>query len=150
VWQVRSSTELSYQIAYPVDWDVTHRAATSDTDACDLYFGPTAGEIQVYRYTDYPADASASLIFRGFADWLSSALGARIDTLDDVTVGGLQARVFRGHYTDDTANTLIFFQDAVIVGDGVTWEVQWYSAAGAEESDRLFMLDFLSTFQPGG
>jgi len=145
VWTVYESAELGYRMAHPVDWDVTHEPATEEFDARDLYVGPVDGELQVYRYTDL-GGAGANMWFRASADLLLETFGVEPVVVNTLTLSdGAEVQIFALNYTDQADE--VFFQQAVVHGGDVAWDLDWYSLAGNEDADQALLLRFVNSFQ---
>ena len=144
-WMRYQSAELGYQMDHPANWDVTHEPETPESLALDLFLGPVDGEVQVYRYTDL-ADVTANQWFRDSATVLVERFASDLELNIVSLPNGLEVHVFGGHYTDGGTN--IFFQQGVVFGGDVAWDLDWYSLAGNEAEDQAQFLQFVMSFGP--
>lgn len=146
VWTQYRSAELGYQMDYPADWDVTHEPETPEFSDHDFYLGPSDGEVQIYRYTDLEG-WTGNEWFRASADRIAENLGSAPELANILSLtDGLEVQVFIGEYTEGEAT--IFYQEAVVFGGDVAWDLDWFSHAGNEEKDQARFLQFVMSFQP--
>lgn len=144
-WDQWSSKELAYTMAIPAGWEASTRT-DEEVGTFDLILGPVGDEIDVFRYTGYPADTTTGMWYLWAANWISEAYGVQPENWEDVLVAELPSRIYTVHAEVDGSSLL--FIEAIVVGDGMVWDICWYSQAGGEESDRKLFQDFLSTFRP--
>lgn len=146
VWDRHSSAELGYRVDYPANWDVTHEPAADEFAAYDFYLSPVDEEIQVYQYTDL-GGSTANVWFRDSALVLAESFGAEPELANMLTLGnGLEGQIFIGQYTEGADR--IFYQQAVIFGGEVAWDLDWYSDAGTEVEDQARFLQLVMSFEP--
>lgn len=144
-WALYRSAELGYQMAYPADWDVTFEPAAAEFPESDLYFGPVDGQVDVIRYTDL-GGALANEWFRASADFLTTTFGTAPEVLATLSLAnGLEAQILAGHYTEGALT--YFYQQGVVFGGDVAWDVYWYSSPGNEEEDQARFLQFVNSFE---
>jgi hypothetical protein len=144
-WVLYRSAELGYQMAYPADWDVSFEPATAEIPEGDFYIGPVDGEVDVFRYTDV-GGALANEWFRGSVDLLTQSYGTAPEVLATLSLAnGLEAQILAGHYADETQN--VFYQQGVVFGGDVAWDLYWYSSPGNETEDQALFLQFVSSFE---
>lgn len=145
-WTRYQSAELGYTMDHPVDWNVTHTPATADVQVSDFYLGPVDGEVQVYSYTD-TFSATANEWFRGSAELLTEKFGSEPELANIlVLTNGLEVQIFIGEYTE--GGRAIFYQQAVVFGGNVAWDLDWYSLVGNEAEDQVRFVQFVLSFQP--
>ena len=145
-WIQYASAELGYRVAHPADWDVSHEPATADLEMRDFYLGPIDGEVQVYRYTDL-GGATANAWFRSSVAFLTENFGSEPELANMLSLSnGLEVQVFIGHYSE--AEATYFYQEAVVFGGAVAWDLDWYSLAGNEAEDQVRFLQLVMSFEP--
>lgn len=145
-WALYRSSELGYQMAHPVDWDARFDPATAEYPDGDFYIGPVDGQIEVYRYTDL-GGALANQWFQGSADVLTEAYGAAPEVLTMLSLAnGLEAQILAGHSTDGAPDPF-YYQQGVVYGGDVAWDLNWYSTPGNEEEDQARFLQFVMSFE---
>jgi len=148
VWLLRPNADYRYAMAHPTGWDVTPVGETAESAGYDLFLSPVAEEVLVYVYPDLTPDVVAAAWFRDSAALLEEGFGVPLETNEELTVGGLSARLFSLHGSDESG--AFFHQEAVVFGSGIAWDLDWYSAPGAEVADRERFMQFLSTFRALG
>lgn len=150
MWVRYQSAELGYQMDHPANWDVTHEPATEEWRAYDLFLGPIDGELQVYRWDETEiAGALANQWFRDSAALLSESLVSGPELTQMISrTNGLEAQIFIGEAEDasDPSATL-FFQEAVVFGGDLAWDLDWYSQPGNESEDQQLMIKFVMSFE---
>lgn len=145
-WAQYQSAELGYQMDHPADWDVTHMPAEGELVPWDFYLGPVDGEVQVYRYADL-AGVTANQWFRDSAALLAERFGSEPELATVMSLdNGLEVQVFVGEYTE--GEVLIHYQQAVVVGQNVAWDLDWFSTAGNEVEDGARFTQFVLSFEP--
>jgi hypothetical protein len=146
VWTTHTSPELGYAMAIPTEWSADHVAATDEYLAYDLLLGPVDGEVHVTKYPDVEAGLPPNAWFQESASWIEQSFGVSLTTWESITVHELPGALFKAHISIEGRE--LFYQQVTVLGDGVGWDIDWYSRVGAEESDRKMFLDFVSTFEP--
>lgn len=145
-WTRYQSAELGYQMDHPADWDVTHMPAEGEVSPWDFYLGPVDGEVQVYRYTDV-AGLTANQWFRDSAVLLAERFGSEPELAIVMSLdNGLEVQIFVGEYTE--GGVIIHYQQAVVVGQNVAWDLDWYSGAGSEVEDGALFTQLVLSFEP--
>lgn len=152
VWVKFTSEEFGYRMAYPSTWDFQHFPADGETLAADVFLAPAtiepvATEVNVYHYPELEAGILPNQWFRDSGLVLEEAWGTSLETSEAIEVNGIEAQLFTLHGTQDDGNAAYFQEAAIFTGD-VAWDVDWYSAPGAETADRELLLKMLSTFRP--
>jgi len=148
VWVMYVNADYGYAMAHPKGWDVTPVAETAEFAGYDLFLSPVAEEVRVYHYPDLTADILEAVWFRDSAALLEERFGVPLETNEELTAGGLSARLFSVHGSDESGE--YFFHEAVVFGSGIAWDIDWISPSGDEAADRERFAQFLSTFRAEG
>jgi hypothetical protein len=145
-WERYTSAEFGYQMAHPVGWTAEHVPGDADFSAYDDYLDAAGSEVQVYHYSVDPGVTAADWNLES-ANLLQQDFGVAPDVTNNLTLpSGPAVQILALNATVD--GTDLFFQEAVIFGDGVAWDVDWYSEAGNEAADQARFVQFVNSFQP--
>ncbi|MCA1570263.1 MAG: hypothetical protein LC798_08095 [Chloroflexi bacterium] len=148
-WEWYDSDPLGYRMAHPVGWTVTHERAAGETPAIDRYLGPVDDQVSVVLFADLQGEPSAEDWFRESAQLLLRDFGVEPDVANEVVLAnGFRVRILTLHYEE--GGDQFFFQQAVVFGGTVAWDVNWFSFEGNEVEDGETLLKLLTSFEPAG
>jgi hypothetical protein len=141
-WRIHTAVDLWYVVLYPDEW--TFSEESNRGRVFHLFAGPGGQEAQVVLFTELDGVTPEDW-FAESADLLEQQFG--VQPLEKpISLGGREARLFALH-TVDHGQRYLFLQ-AVILGDGLAWDISWWSFAGNEASDEEQFGQILSTFTP--
>ena len=138
VWQVYTSKQQHFSVAYPGDWtakgDAVSVSFTAPDDAAFMWIGLGVESKQIDQKT-WAADVLSGA---------TSEFGVRSDGKLAVVVGGVTTTAYEFHAKMNGQPA--FFMDAPVVRAGKGYELQWVSMPGYEADDIARFQTFLASF----
>jgi hypothetical protein len=138
VWQVYTSKQQHFTVAYPGDW-------TAKGDAVSVSF--TAPDQSGYLWIGLGAESKQLDQKAWTNDVVAGAtneFGVRADAKLPVTVAGVATTAYEFHFKSE--GHPVFFMDAPLVRSGKGYELQSVSMAGYEADDVARFQTFLASF----
>jgi len=138
VWQVYSSKEQHFSVAYPGDWQADGNAVSVSFAAPDNSAGIWIGLGAESAALDQKTWAAAVL------SGATQEFGVRSDASLPLVVAGVSTTAYEFHGKSNGQS--VFFMDVPLTRDGEGYELQWIGIPGYEPADIGRFKTMLATF----